>query len=84
MLVVQLKRANTCVRRLLNWGDRSEADREAAAKRTTSEAMSREGSGAAGPNMSLAAKADVVEQVRLHAGLHDDTAMVQRQGRVLL
>ena len=58
------------MRRLLNWGDRSEADREAAAKRTTSEAMSREGSGAAGPNMSLAAKADVVEQVCVHTGLH--------------
>ena len=54
-----------CLRRLLNWGDRAEADREAAAKRTVSEATSREASGAAGPNMSLAAKADVVEQVRV-------------------
>lgn len=65
--------------RLLNWGDRADADREAEAKRlqpgvltmdnradadaAAAEAKRREAGGMPGPNVSLAARPDVMEQV---------------------
>lgn len=67
-------------RRLLNWGDRADAEREAEAKRSqpgvltmdsradadaaAAEAKRREAGGMPGPNVSLAARPDVMEQVR--------------------